>query len=330
MRWLAKFPTSAMLLLSLATLLSATGAQAETVADFDGDGQTDVSIWYPHEGHYLIRQSSTGTIMRQKLWPSTCVGDTVGVPGDYDGDGTTDIAVYHPVDGTWYIMDSSTNVGRIVNLGDGEPVRADYDGDGKTDVAIWNGHWRILQSSTNTIIVRHWGIGGDIPVPADYDGDGMADVAVFRPQEGNWYIIKSGSGGVILNWGGSEDFPVPADYDGDGMTDIAIWRQTDDNWYINFSGGGTLVKNWGGHVTRDVGGVTEVWLDTLVPGDYDGDGRTDLAVYRVFEGNWYIIRSSDNTVKLDYLMGDVPLPWTYLPGYKVTDIICPEPPVSGR
>ena len=40
--------------------------------------------------------------------------------------------------------------------------------------------------------------------------------------------------------------------------------------------------------------------------DFDGDGRTDFSVFRPSEGNWYILQSSNNTVRIQSfgLMGD--------------------------
>jgi hypothetical protein len=43
-------------------------------------------------------------------------------------------------------------------------------------------------------------------------------------------------------------------------------------WFINQSNGGVTIKHWG-----DPG-------DKLMPADYDGDGRADIATFRVGGG----------------------------------------------
>jgi hypothetical protein len=54
--------------------------------------------------------------------------------------------------------------------------------------------------------------------------------------------------------------------------------------------------------------------DVLVPGDYDGDGRVDVAVWRGSEGNWYIIKSATNAGVIQNLglSNERPVPSAYL------------------
>ena len=132
------------------------------------------------------------------------------------------------------------------------------------------------------------------------------------PGDGNWYVLGGqNSQQVTVSWGGqSGDKTVPGDYDGDGKTDFSIYRPANPptttvaTWYILTSSTGDsqyLAPEW---ATAN---------DVPVAGDFDGDGKTDLAAYRTTTGHWYIYRSSDQqTIDATWgNSGDVPAPADY-------------------
>ena len=322
--------SSILLSFLTATAVSATedaNTNPNPVADFDGDGKSDISVFRPSNGFWHIMKSS-GEYSSVQWGLAT---DKL-VPGDYDGDGKTDLAVYRDpgasifnfVDNTWYILRSSDNTflarqwGRTSSFVQDTPVPADYDGDGKTDLAVYDlsdaipsrGSFRILQSSTDSEVVIQWGTNVDRRVPADYDGDGKADLAVYRDdpifgsaEVGVWYILQSSNGAIkVERFGLPTDKLIPADYDGDGKADIAVYRPSNGFRYrLNSSDGSSITTQFG------------LSGDKPTPADYDGDGKTDIAVFRPSSSTWYLQRSTQGfSAQLFGFGDDVPIPNTFV------------------
>ncbi len=270
--------------------------------DFDGDGKADWSIFRPSTNTWWILGSG-GSITGQE-WGAASTDFLT--PGDFDGDNRGDIAVWRETNGVWYVLRSSnsTITGFVWGAAGDEPVARDYDGDGKTDYAVarrTNGEmlWYIYRSSDNGAAVYLWGSATDFVAPGDFDGDGKFDIAVQRTGATAdsplaWYIFASKEGGKAFTYGISTDVFVPGDYDGDGRTDIAVVREgpTPDSplaWYILRSSS-TFFDIWA--VGYGISGT-----DVVVQNDYDGDGRTDIAVWRTTTGAFYNLNSSNGVTK---------------------------------
>lgn len=277
--------------------------------DRSNDGRADPTYFRPSTGTWSVLNSAGGT--NNLLFGLN--GDII-TPGDYTGDGQTDVSTYRSSANTWFYSLSQTtpesNVAYVPwGVAGDVPVPNDYDKDGRTDIAIWrpsNGTWYVLRSSDLTVQYANWGQNGDTPITGDYDGDLAADFAVTRPDTGQkrWFILASNFGygfvygcgtttpicGSGVMFGNTTDRQVSGDFDGDARTDIAVYRPTDGTWHFLRSAitlGNAPAAN--GHAQLPWGTVGDIPQSA----DYDGDKRTDFAVFRPTSGQWWILNSNN-------------------------------------
>lgn len=137
-------------------------------------------------------------------------------------------------------------------------------------------------------------LASDILVPADYAGAGFEQMAIFRPSNGMWYIHDVRCDSLLLcrpiqvQWGTTGDVPYAEDFDGDGRADLIIYRPSEGTWYLlsvlcasDASKCSPIKVHWGGN---------EGYLPYV--GDFDGDGRADLLIYRSSTRDCWVLRTA--------------------------------------
>ena len=304
-------------------------APAQNVVDFNGDGKTDFAVVRNTGG------GAGGQVTWFVNWNGTAAVQTAAwgistdsfVPADYDGDNKTDIAVWRPI-GTgqpsgnafFYILQSSNNTVRIEDFGqtgDNPAVVGDYDGDGKADVAVYRGGASAGQQSTwfyrgslnnpgGAITFVPWG-NGDFPHPATT----MATARRLLCPE-----TRRRSGPLLVPAvnGRHQERDI---WNADGLIARATTTATERPTLRSSVARRDNSMVASPRLTAVVGttfGASAT--DFPVPGDYDGDGKTDPGVWRPSAtpgatAFWYLGSTSGAATAQWGQQGDYPVANTF-------------------
>ena len=232
--------------------------------DFDANGKTDIAKIIKSGNQVSIDvYTSDGKGFTLKSWISntaTWNNNYSFLVGDFTGDGATDIARFKETSFDLFTADPVAKEFTFRNWSTSSLFyekshrlfTGDFNGDKKTDVAkIWN-------------------------------SNGKASIDVFFSEgtglTGKRVVTESGSNKYGMKW-------YPGDFNGDGKTDIVkIYNESDKlkiDVYIS-SASDFSVSNW-----LDSEGPftdTQRWF----AGDYNGDGKTDLAVLSIENGSQFL------------------------------------------
>ena len=236
--------------------------------------------------------------------------------GDFNGDGLTDVVAQNPNNNRWFVGimsptglmngswgDSWTNFGNYTNF-----LVGDFNGDGRDDVAgfeIATGQWRLGLSTGTTFTDAVWGNPWSTSVTwgavkaGDFDGDGDTDIVAANTATGQFFITRStGAGFARQSWGtaiGSlanfADFVV-GDFDGDGDDDLGYRNVTTTGnagaWSLVID----EVNGLNGTIRTNNAGINnERQYRNAVVGDFDGNGKDDIAIQDVASKNWFVLIS---------------------------------------
>jgi len=296
---------------------------SNAVGDFDGDGRKDI-IFPPSPNTYtMVRNTGNGVF---QVGPATSAEITVfrNPVRDFNNDGKDDVLsrtsiFYGQANGTFQQLPLSAVSSFL--------LPAELNGDGNLDV---------VEFGTNDYATHiNNGAGGFsrtvYPKPLvasgfttfgwkfeDFNADGKDDFYDGRTTSPIYNYNAFGEklltikGNVCQASGETKML----DFDDNENSDLTMWNPSNGVWssknanYTNVEGTARSFQ-WGTGASGDV----------PAPGDFDGDGKTDYAVYRNSTGAWYVLNSSNSTLTaLSFgTTGDIAVPNDYDGGGK-TDI----------
>jgi len=263
-------------------------------ADFNNDGNLDIAIGCSAKVAVLLGDGHGGLVQAPGS-PYQMDGsgpDSIGV-ADFNGDGNLDVVVGNGGNGALSTM-FGDGTGRLVRAPHSPATTCcpagmgvtDLNGDQKPDVAV--------ATSSDIQVFLGRGTLGDFDfvegntfrrccqtglAMGDFNRDGRLDLAVPNIDKTLWVLLGDGQGHFSpassspISTGGQPREIVSADFNGDGAPDVAITLGNTDVAVLLGDGHGGMSIAPGSPFTLPVFGPLGI-----ATGDFNGDGRPDLAL----------------------------------------------------
>jgi hypothetical protein len=237
---------------------------------------------------------------------------------DFTGDGRADLAFHDLQTGDWHVARSTGEGFEVTrwatsfgNLGTTRErsVVGDFDADGRADIAVHDtvtGNWWVGRSTGAAFTIEAWatgfgnqGRGREAVHVGDFTGDGRSDVAVHDQASGDWWIGRATDSGFevelwAVSFGNRADRErlYIHDLDGDGRADVVIHDVRAGDWWVGRSTGrGFILELWATSF-----GNQGASRESVLVGDFTGDGLADVAVHERATGRWWLGRSTGSNL----------------------------------
>lgn len=273
-----------------------------------------ISFLDASNGNYLVASATMSTTTTPLSFTGPTSTKTVAyspnsiVVGDFNGDGILDIAEFENYstganervdlllgNGNGTFTWKSTTTFAYVNMFE-KLITGDFNNDGKLDIAaVGGGKLNILLGNGDgTFTVKTTAVSSTIGniVASDLNGDGRTDLVALS-SGGLTILLGNGdgtftSGATVLPQSGLAfvGTPVVGDFDGNGTADIAVITGSSSSPFA-CSTQSSVTCGTGVDILLGNGNGTFTWKSriavasgaiTLVTGDFNDDGTTDLAI----------------------------------------------------
>jgi hypothetical protein len=227
--------------------------------DWNGDGRSDLMFYDVAERCIRVGQATVPL----PSWPN---GEFAQLfVGRFPGDPRVDFLLGR--------LDDT-----VFQLGTRIEQNVEYDG--------WKWTYRDSYSAVWQPEYQRWFWNGDLPYIADLDADGFDSHFAYRVRTGEWFLAPNLTMTGPRADATDEPMPLGGRFLAGSRGDLGLWCLRSGTILLkSLSDGRNVSFKWGGRPG-----------DVLVPGDYDGDGYDEMAIWQQTNRTWYWRRAPDGPI----------------------------------